>query len=184
MKKLFTISLVSISLFVFGQSPTFQVGDNVINLGIGFGGYYSGSITTPPVSISYEYGLLENFLIDGAYLGIGGFLGYASSRYQVPTVVGVFGWDYNYLTIAARGNWHYTFVDKLDTYFGLGLGYYNISYTEIGNMPIAAGNNPDAGRVFLSGHLGARYYFTDNLAAMLELGWGASVANVGVAFKF
>ena len=32
--------------------------------------------------------------------------------------------------------------------------------------------------------IGGRYYFTDNLAAMLELGYSATYVNIGVAYKF
>ena len=32
--------------------------------------------------------------------------------------------------------------------------------------------------------LGGRYYFTDNLAGLLELGYGIAYLNVGIALKF
>jgi hypothetical protein len=32
--------------------------------------------------------------------------------------------------------------------------------------------------------VGGRYYFTDNFAAMLELGYGATYGNIGIAYKF
>ncbi len=32
--------------------------------------------------------------------------------------------------------------------------------------------------------IGGRYYFSDSMAAMLELGYGVAYLNLGVAFKF
>jgi len=33
-------------------------------------------------------------------------------------------------------------------------------------------------------YIGGRYYFTDNLAGMIELGYGIAYLNIGIALKF
>ena len=42
----------------------------------------------------------------------------------------------------------------------------------------------DSNGLILAGHLGARYYLSDNFAAVLELGYGVAYANIGVSYRF
>jgi hypothetical protein len=184
MKKLLMAAMMGISVVAFGQNPAFEVGDNVINAGFGFGGFYTGNTKILPISINYERGLLEDVFIDDLYLGVGGYLGFSQSEYITNTFFGTYGWRYNYTIVGARGALHYTFLDNLDTYFGLMLGYYNVSYKEIGNTTLPPGQTPASGSLFLSGYLGARYYFTESIGAFAELGWGVSALSLGVTLKF
>lgn len=187
MKKI-TILLCALALTLGAkaQSPTFSQSDFVINAGIGFGtSLYSGSYyksTLPPVSISAEYGVADDFLTSDMTLGIGGYLGFAGSKYEINDGYGnKYGWKYNYTVIGARGVVHYPFVDKLDTYAGVMLGYNIINFTEIGNVPGLYSS--DSGHPIFSLFAGARYYITDNFALMGELGYGIAYLNLGVAFK-
>ncbi len=187
MKKI-TILLCALALTIGAkaQSPTFSQSDLVINAGIGFGtSLYSGTYyksTLPPVSISAEYGVADDFLTSDMTLGIGGYVGFAGSKYEYDYGGGnTYGWKYSYTVIGARGVLHYPLVDKLDTYAGLMLGYNIISVTEIGSAPI--GFSSDTGGVTFSIFAGARYYLTDNFAVMGELGYGIAYLNLGVAFK-
>jgi hypothetical protein len=182
MKKLLLLLLVvSFSLTqLVAQESTFLKGDKVLNLGFGLGStlysglYYKSQI--PPISASVEVGVVDNILEKGV-IGIGGYLGYSSYKYEYTT----WGWKYSNIIIGARGNFHYPLVDKLDTYTGLLLGYRISTSKEIG-VPI--GLNPTSGGVAYSWFIGARYYFSNNLAAMAELGYGISYLNLGVALKF
>ncbi|MGW8317193.1 MAG: hypothetical protein ACWGNV_16470, partial [Bacteroidales bacterium] len=161
MKKFFTILLVSIlSLtLVKAQESSFDLGDNVVSLGIGFGSsLYSGSLYSsgvPPISISFEHGIVDDILEKGV-IGIGGTLGYTSYKYRY-----VSDWGYNVSNIffGVGGTFHYPFLDKLDTYAGLMLGYRITSYKEYGN-PIYDYTGTSSGFQF-AGFIGARYYFTD-----------------------
>lgn len=168
---------------LFGQTPTFSKGDRVLNLGLGFGTtLYSGSYyksQVPPLSASFEIGVADE-IIDKGVIGVGGYLGYSSYKYEYNN----WGWKYSNLIIGARGNFHYPFVDDLDTYTGLLLGYNISSSSEFGTMGPGLDYSASSGGLVYSWFIGARYYFKENLAAMAELGYGITYLNLGVAFKF
>jgi hypothetical protein len=128
MKKLlllFLVGLFSLSQLVAQQS-TFEKGSKVLNLGIGFGStLYTGSyykIGVPPISASLEVGVADGILDKGS-IGIGGYLGFSSHRYSYSYIGYTDSWSYSNFIIGARGAFHYPFVDKLDTYTGLLLGF-------------------------------------------------------------
>lgn len=187
MKKItFLLCALALTIGAKAQTPTFSQSDFVINAGIGFGtSLYSGTYyksTLPPISFSAEYGVKDDFITDDMTLGIGGYVGFAGSKYEYDYGGGnTYGWKYSYTVIGARGVVHYPFVDKLDTYGGLMLGYNIVSVKEIGNVPI--GISSSSGGVAFSIFAGARYYFSDNFAVMGELGYGIAYLNVGVALK-
>ncbi len=88
------------------------------------------------------------------------------------------------MLIGPRGTFHYPLVDKLDTYAGLLLGYHIVNWTYTGNWGGISQDNSSSA-VYFSGFIGARYYFTNNIGAYLELGSGSlGLANIGVAIKF
>ena len=192
MKKfLYVLAMVAIAGSARAQdvTPTFSEGNLVFNAGIGFGtSLYSGSFyksTMPPISISGEYGVADDFLTEGLTLGVGGYFGIAGSKYET-TYSGLYGreyygWKYTYTVIGVRGTLHYPLVEKLDTYAGLMLGYNIVSMKEFGDVPY--GFSGSSSHAAFSAYIGGRYYFTDNLGAMLELGYGVSYLNIGLAFK-
>jgi hypothetical protein len=73
-------------------------------------------------------------------------------------------------------------VNKLDTYTGLLLGFNIASskWTGTGTETTHA----SSGGVAYAWFVGGRYYFTDKFAGMLELGYGITYLNIGVALKF
>jgi hypothetical protein len=169
------------------QNNNFAKGDKVLNLGIGLGStlytgsYYSSKV--PPVSVSLEFGFIDDFLdVQDLSLGLGGYFGYTSSRYESTWLGGSWGWDVSSIIIGPRGTLHYPFVDNLDTYTGLMLGYNVVTWKEFGSIPTGFGSSSSG--IWWSYYIGGRYYFTDNVAAMLELGYGISYINLGVALKF
>jgi hypothetical protein len=95
---------------------------------------------------------------------------------------------YTNIGFGGRGMYHFNFMDNLDTYAGLTLGYV------IQNATLKA-NNEHYGQIaaaedgvsfFLWGlNIGARYFFTDFIGAYLELGYsGLQFASIGVSVKF
>jgi len=160
----------------------FSKGDNNLNLGIGIGSVLGGtgySTTTPPLSVSYERGIVDNLFDDKSTLGIGAYLGYSANKSNY----GGYGFKYSYTIIGARGALHYQLVDKLDTYGGLMLGYNvvsNSTYGNWGNTVASASGSVLSWSLFIGG----RYYFTDNIGAFAELGYGIAVLQLGVSFKF
>lgn len=180
-------SLLLTTLFAFGflivsaQTPTFEKGDKVLNLGIGFGGYgtLGYRVALPPVSASFEVGILDGILDKGT-IGVGGYLAFAS--YKQRGYIGDSYWSYSRFVIGPRGTFHYPLVDKLDTYGGLMLGFSKKTWKWNGSS--THGDDPGGSGIGFALFGGARYYFTDQLAAMAELGFGISYLNIGVALKF
>lgn len=88
---------------------------------------------------------------------------------------------YSSAIVGARGSFHYSFVEKLDTYTGVSLGYNIVS-----SKSDRKDNNykAETSSLHLGWYLGGRYYFTDSFAGMAELGYDIAYLTVGVAFKF
>jgi hypothetical protein len=166
------------------QEPTFEKGDKVLNLGIGLGStLYTGSYyrnQIPPITASFEVGIVDNILEKGV-IGVGGYLGYASYKWDYSN--DDWGYKISNFIIGARGSFHYPLVDKLDTYAGVLTGYRIVRYKEYGSYSGYYDYTPSGGLVW-SGFVGARYYFQENLAAMAELGYGIAYLTLGVAVKF
>lgn len=195
MKKIFLfLGAALFSLSSYAQSPssnaqshTFSKSDLVFNLGIGFGtSLYSGSYyksTLPPISISGEYGVKDDFLITDMTLGLGGYVGFAGSKYEVTSpYFGTYGYKFSYTVIGVRGALHYPVVDKLDTYGGIMVGYNIVSIKEIGDVP-SIGYSASGSEASFSIYVGGRYYFSEKFAAMAEIGYGIAYLNIGVALK-
>lgn len=181
-------SLFLAALFAFGfflaNAQVVVKGDKVLNLGVGFGtALYSGSgykSSVPPISGSLEV-VIKDDLFDGqGAIGVGGYLGYTAYKWEYSG----WGWKYSNLIIGPRGYLHYNLMDKLDTYAGVMLGYNIVSSKETGNSIPGYNYNATAGGVIFSGFIGARYFFNDKFAGMVELGSGIAYLNLGVALKF
>jgi hypothetical protein len=190
-----------VQIMVHAQTSTFQKGDKVLNLGLGFGGYAPSGykVTTPSVSASYEVGIKDKGSNKGS-LGIGGYLGYASYKEKNTSTTNpaaTYGyasyfensslaannnnyWSVNRIMIGVRGAYHYPIVDKLDTYGGVTLGFIARSWKWNGpvNRTDHPSKKPFSGDLFLGG----RYYFSDQFAAMGELGLGAYL-TLGISMK-
>jgi hypothetical protein len=181
MKKKMSLVVISCFIGLFAlNAQTFNKGNGVLNLEIGFGNSYytfTGlSTTIPPLSASYEVGIVDN-VIDKGVIGIGGFIGL--SEYSESYFDG--SWKSTHFVIGPRGVFHYPLVDKLDTYVGLMLVYDNESVSASGTGGLGFGAS--ASTVRLPGFVGARYYFTDKIAIVGELNWSIAYFNIGVAFK-
>ncbi len=183
MKKLLvTLSVVlCLSVATIAQN-TFNQGDKVINLGIGFGStLYTGSYytnKTPPISGAFEIGIKDNLFDDKSSIGIGGYLGYTGAKWEQSG----YGWKYSNIILGARGALHYQLIDNLDTYTGLMVGYNMVSSSAIGSGAYGGSTALGSG-LRASWFLGGRYYFTEKVAGLLELGYGVSYLNLGIAFK-
>lgn len=173
-------------------AQSFDLGTNVINASVGIGGYYGASSVytsqSPALGLSFEHGITE---LGPGVLGIGGYVGYKSLAYKYSALGLQYDWSWTYLILGVRGAWHYNEwhgVDDLDLYGGLMLSYNNVKWTDNTNYPVGGvftvQSSSASSGVGLTGFLGARYYFTDNLGAHLELGYGVATANLGLSLKF
>lgn len=148
----FLLSLVAICFLGIGaQAQEMSKGQLVgsARLGLGGGGF--------PVAVSADYGIVDHLINKKDAISVGG-------------QVGVFIWNDGYeshinFTLTARGNFHYQFIDNLDTYAGLQIGLHT------------------AGLGF-GFDLGARYYFNDKFAANIEFGGcGFTGVSAGISMK-
>jgi outer membrane protein W len=88
--------------------------------------------------------------------------------------------------IQARFNYHFTESDKVDAYFGAGVGTNMRSFkltTDYPNYDDSKANGtllPFSMRVCL----GMRYYFTENIGMNAEMGLGGPIGSIGLSLKF
>lgn len=189
MKKLFITAIVFLCLGINStnaQEPTFVKGDKVLNASIGLGSVlYSGlgySTKVPPISASLEVGVKENFIVDDLTLGIGGYVGY--SKYQWTYNQYNWGWSYTNLIVGGRAAVHYPFFEKFDTYAGILAGIRIVTDKEFGDNNLGYTYTSTAGSgIAWSTYIGGRYYFTNRVALLGEIGYGISYLNIGLSLK-
>jgi hypothetical protein len=82
---------------------------------------------------------------------------------------------YTKFNIAPRANWHHGWdVIGLDTYAGMAMGIGFLSQTDV-----------DTKLRFHGGvYVGGSYFFNENFGVNLETGYGTTIVQVGVAYKF
>jgi hypothetical protein len=182
-KTVFSFLALIATINLIGQDIRFSESDKVINVGVGFGqNIYMGSAYSTmilPISASLEIGLIDDLLdVENLNLGVGGYVGFLTTRQKFSQTSGLDNTD---IIIGGRGALHYPLVDKLDTYLGLMLGFRLYSESTFG---VAPSWNKTGARVGYNWFIGGRYYFTENLGLMAELGYGVSYINIGLAVKF
>ncbi len=187
MKRLIIISfaLCFTALTAFAQKSSFVNKDNVLSFGVGFGSnLYTGSGYTnslPALSLSYEHCIKDKLFDAKSSIGIGGIIGYASAEWKYSVID--YGVKYTNIIIGARGALHYAFVDNLDVYGGILLGYDIVSSEVTGSAHYT--DYEASGSDFVGGgFIGARYYFSNNFGAFAELGYGIASLNLGISYKF
>ncbi len=181
MKKIFTWAIALLLMnSVYGQG-NFELGSNVIGVGIGFGSSYGGGFTTdsetPALNFQYERGMWG---VDGpGVISLGGYLGFKSYSYDYS----VYNSSWSYVIIGARSAYHYNGIksDKFDVYGGLMLGLRIVNYSnDEPNYPYDFSDTD----LILTAFIGGRYYFNSSWAGFVELGNGIGVLNLGIAYKF
>ncbi len=185
MKKLIAFSLIALFTLtqLSAQDPIFFKGDKILNLGLGLGTtLYTGSfykMGIPPLSASLEIGVVDEIIEKGS-VGVGPYLGFASYKWEYS------GWGYKYtnIIIGGRGNFHYPLIEKFDTYTGLLIGFNIVSAKEFGNFIPGYDYSSASSGLEWSWFVGGRYYFTETIAGMVELGFGIAYLNLGVSMKF
>ena len=161
------------------HSQQVQVGTTTANLGVGLGTALGGLGTArPAISAAVDYGVWD---VGGpGVVSLGGYVGNTGYKYNDLGYTA----KWNYTTIGVRGAYHYNGfkVPQLDAYAGVMLGYNIVKYSsEVEDSSFV--NNYASGLGF-SGFIGGRWFFSEHLGAFAELGYGVSVLNAGVTFKF
>src|SRR5690606_35765281 len=189
------IAALATVLFTHQAQAQFEIGDNVAGISVGIGGHYraytSYSSQSPALGLYYEKGVTD---LGAGVLGVGGFIGYKTLTYnsRASWVLGPgfeYDWRWTYLIIGVRGAWHYNEwhgLAELDTYGGLMLSYNSVSWKDDTRYPqgFVSTYSASSGGIGLTGFIGARYYFTPQFGAQLELGYGISVLSLGIVYKF
>jgi opacity protein-like surface antigen len=184
-------------------SDAFEEGVAVISVGYGFGNFTQALFKAwkddlnysyksfGPIHAKFEYGLGDKF-------GIGASINYMSagaewtSTYATTDTAGntIYvpyneGFDYSTLSVLCRMNIHFATSDKLDPYWGMGVGYRSGSWKYHSTYPGAT--EPSVSSIFPFGWettIGMRYYFTDNIGMYLEMGLAKSMIQAGLSAKF
>ncbi|MCL2069592.1 MAG: hypothetical protein FWH19_01225 [Treponema sp.] len=165
-------------------APGVQDNKFFLNVGIGFGPTGGYDMGIPPVSASVDFKLPIDMPIT-----LGAFVTYTTWSYSsgIPSMYSI---DVTYTNIGfgGRGMYHFNFVENLDAYAGLSIGYV-LQSTKVetsGALGGIGGASYDGVPFLLWGlNFGARYFFTDLLGAYFEIGYsGLQYASVGLSLKF
>lgn len=173
--------VVAISSLGMAQSKSYSNGDNLLNIGIGFGSPffgagYSASLPINPI-VSFEHGFTDE-------ISAGGTISYASSKYNYNLLGSGYTFKENATFIGARGSYHFNDLldidKKFDVYGGATVGYVIVSVSDNQGYSGSAASTAGVG-VFAGG----KYYFQSNIAIYAELGYQSlSVLNAGITLKF
>jgi len=173
-------TLVAVIIAVAAEAQQFQNGTTMANAGIGLGTSLGGlGNARPGFSVSVDHGMWD---VGGpGVISLGGYIGNTGYKY---TDLGYTA-KWSYTTVGVRGAYHYngfTNVPELDIYGGLMLGYNISKYSsDSGNDSLADTYGSGLG---FTGFVGGRWLFTEQFGAYAELGYGVSVLNLGVTYKF
>jgi hypothetical protein len=165
------------------SAPGIDESKVLINAGVGYGlSVYTMGI--PPISVGVDFKLPIKLPIT-----VGGMAAFSTWGYSVS-----YGPNrdidvtYSNIGFGVRGAYHFNFVKNLDTYAGLTLGYviqtadikYGSGYDNAGVKPSYDG----VSFLLYSFNIGARYFFTNNIGAYLEVGYSAlQLASIGLSIK-
>lgn len=171
--KVFALFLLCFGLIHSAEAQTpFTKESKIVHTGIGLGGYdidlFTGS-ASPLITVSYDQGLIDDLGIGN--LGIGGAVGAKFYNFGSTT--------YNRIFIAARGTYHFHFVnsENLDFYAGVTVG--GTFYT--GDRDTVFGFN---GGPFGGPFAGINYWFSPNFGVYAEAGYAYGFINGGASFGF
>ena len=169
------LTLCGFSWNAFAQDEAFNKDDMVVNAGVGLGSYISDkgfSMSVPPISASFEYAIVDLFNGRGG-IGVGGYAGYLLRKSN-----GDNSFNVGDFIIGPRGLFHYQFLEKLDTYAGVLLGYDVVSFNNSANTNISGSG------IYTAYFIGGRYYIANNFGVFAELGYGISPLQIGLTYKF
>lgn len=135
-----------------------------------------------PFGFRFEYAATD-------FLGIGVYVGMYKDKITITDVTApdnIYGYEHKYLQICARPAFHIPLgMKKMDPYVGIPFGMNKVKAT-----PTGTGFNyvqePLKSGFCWAIHAGANLYFSDNIGAFVEGGYGSGLpmVNFGVAAKF
>ncbi len=170
--------LLALNLRLSANAPAADSTKIALNFTVGIKpSYGAGEVGIPPLSVSMDFAI-PPLAIPGE-IRTGWLVGTSSSQIEFNggTV------KTSHYLIATRSSYHYPLIEGVDTYATLLLGVRAIRAEE-NNFPGAQGRLPLRARPLVALQAGAKYYFMDQLGVMAEIGYGYSLINLGVCFRF
>ena len=186
---LFCLAFAFAALISFSASAqVFQRGDNLVTAGISFGsgmGNFDANHSSPGISLTYELGYYN---LDGpGVLGLGAYVGHKNFSNTGTLGNSPYSQKWSYTVIGFRANYHYQGLKNLphlDPYGGLMLSYNAVNYTFSSPDGITDPSGDYNGSLGLSLYAGSRWFFTKNIAAFMEVGFGVANLTIGGCYKF
>lgn len=149
----------------------FVVGHTDVGPTVGLGGIGEASLA---FGVRLERGIHDVPELGDGVIGI-----QAGVDYYSYTVALAGDHKWTYIPIGATANYHFnTENDRIDPFFGLGLGYSILSCDYAGSGMNRCGNSA----VYLIGRAGIRY-FIERIALYADVGAGAATIHAGVMFR-
>lgn len=174
----------------------FRKGDIEFKAGIGLIPTFIGDQAETlfqPVQATLGYRVNPNFSLN-AFAGYSSYIGKVQefpngSSYQTQN---------DMLVLGLRAEAHMTRIKNVDVYGGMMLAYSsptitrkqlsapsNVSISDAGNInPTPYNPNDDGSGVIIGGFIGGAYYLTPQVSVFGEIGYGTSIAVVGLGYKF
>ena len=165
----------------------FNVGDKDLNFTVGLGSpwvfYHDYRTGLPPVVVSLDKGFRDD--LGPGVLSIGVMAAATTYRedYYIATWLYDYGQKSTTLIGALRGTYHYQFIDKLDTYGGVHAGLRLESWKTFGTAPSDVVDVGLKVRPVFNLFAGAKYFISDNLFILGELGLEIAFINFGIGLK-
>lgn len=165
----------------------YQPGDFELQAGIGLVSTFvspNAKTRIPPVSIVLNYRVKQHF-------SLGAYFGYSSTGYTAldekknEASEKLYLVNNFYLTgLRAEGHWN---KDRVDFYGGAMLGYnfskIDTNITDPLSRPEGITIEDKSNLMTYSGYMGIRYAASEQLGFYGELGYGASLVNLGLSFR-
>ena len=201
-QKLIIAGLLGFSLIAGNvNARDFDKGEKHVSLGYGLAtwtgaifdayesyGDYSHS-ATGPFHAKFEYGVSEKMGV-GLNLAYGIHdLKYTYDDFDVNGDPVKYTETTKYTTWSAlmRLNWHFGDIEHFDPYWGIGVGYRSGNWKVTSNDPTGETSATEVDEPIPFGFettIGARYHFTDNFGAYMEVGLAKSIMQLGVTMRF
>ena len=189
-KLLFIFGLIGSIQFITlpANAQAFYQGASMLSVGIGFGGVhgdYSPTASSPTTGLSYEYGITE---FNQGVLGVGLYLGNKVFTLRKEEVNPIFyqesKWDYT--IVGLLGNYHFSTRHRYDPYISVMGGIKSLTYKNVNTTnqedPYSSSSKSKVGVAFSVGG-GVRYFWSNNIAAFGEVGYGISYVTIGACIK-
>lgn len=187
MKKLMlcVCTLLMISQWGFAQKKMNHAGFIDINAGIGLFPTFvkdAGRMKVPPLSLNMTYRLKENF-------SLGMFVAHSVTETDMVLLKSgeIAKWENSFSHIGLRMAAHVRQLDPWDVYGGLSLGYsvshIDMMLGDLQKVKDEKGIKENAANMLITGFLGCRYAMTEKVGIFGELGFGVSLATVGLSVR-